>query len=273
MTLMTRSYKDSGFTLLELSIVLVIITLITGSIMAGRSLIHNAELQSIITDVDRFKKAAVLFKTKYKELPGDFPAATGIWGTDSACPAAVNVVPKVATCNGNGDGFIVDANTLTPTGGTSANIYETVRAWQHLANAGLIEGNYSGAIASLTNRQLAGVSTPLSKLNQNTYDIFHVLPGSYTGAYQANYRHIIVYGRVYGVSIDNAPFSPGLSTTDARSIDEKIDDSYPGRGMVLSYTNAIVSTAECATTAISTTAEYYTSKTGLKCALIFLTGF
>lgn len=62
---------ESGFTLLELSIVLVIIALIAGGILAGKELIHIATLRSQIKQVEQFTLAYNLFKGKYKCIPGD----------------------------------------------------------------------------------------------------------------------------------------------------------------------------------------------------------
>lgn len=60
-----------GFTLVELSIVLVIIGLLVGGIMIGKSLIGSSEIRAQISQIETFKTAANSFKLKYGALPGD----------------------------------------------------------------------------------------------------------------------------------------------------------------------------------------------------------
>src|ERR1019366_6843373 len=66
----------AGFTLIEMSIVLVIIGLIVGSVLVGRDLIRAAELRSVISEVEKYKTAVMTFKGKYDCLPGDCANAT-----------------------------------------------------------------------------------------------------------------------------------------------------------------------------------------------------
>ena len=54
-------YAKHGFTLIEMAFVLAIIALVAGGILVGRSLVRDAELRTIITDVDRYKKSIDLF--------------------------------------------------------------------------------------------------------------------------------------------------------------------------------------------------------------------
>ena len=60
-----------GFTLVELSIVLVIIGLLTGGILVGQSLIESAQMSKTVRMIGQFDSALILFKDKYKSLPGD----------------------------------------------------------------------------------------------------------------------------------------------------------------------------------------------------------
>ena len=70
-----------GFTLIELSIVLVIIGLIVGGIVVGRELIKVAELRAILAQKDKFTAAVNTFKIKYNALPGDmFPSTAAKFG-------------------------------------------------------------------------------------------------------------------------------------------------------------------------------------------------
>ncbi len=63
--------KKSGFTLIELSIVLVIIGLIIGGVLVGKDLIKAAEIRSTIGQYEKYKTAVNTFKLKYSGLPGD----------------------------------------------------------------------------------------------------------------------------------------------------------------------------------------------------------
>src|SRR5665213_1351327 len=63
--------KLNGFTLIELSIVLVIIGLIIGGVLTGRDMIHAAQVRKTITQKEKFTAAANAFHNKYNCLPGD----------------------------------------------------------------------------------------------------------------------------------------------------------------------------------------------------------
>src|ERR1700754_5054766 len=99
-----------GFTLVELSIVLVILGLLVGGVLAGQSLIRAAELRSISTDTTQYRTALFSFREKYNALPGDMINATSFWGdratgAESCADGAIaNGTP--GTCNGNGNGMI-----------------------------------------------------------------------------------------------------------------------------------------------------------------------
>ena len=67
----------SAFTLIELSIVLIIIGLLVAGITGGAALINAAKLRSVMTDANANKIAANNFYSQYAALPGDFDKATG----------------------------------------------------------------------------------------------------------------------------------------------------------------------------------------------------
>src|SRR3954468_8091893 len=79
----------NGFTLIELSIVLVIIGLVVGGVLVGRDLMRAAELRAVVSDFDRFQTALYTFQSKYNCLAGD-------------CAYTTRFFPTVL--NGNGDG-------------------------------------------------------------------------------------------------------------------------------------------------------------------------
>ena len=79
----TVSHQRSraGFTLIELSIVLVIIGLVVGGIFVGKELVRASQLNSVLRDLDKYNSAVLTFKDKYGHLPGDIPNATQFWGS------------------------------------------------------------------------------------------------------------------------------------------------------------------------------------------------
>src|SRR5580700_6487564 len=60
-----------GFTLIEMSIVLVIIGLIVGGVLVGQSLINAAAVRAQVSQIEQLKSATMTFKAKYDNLPGD----------------------------------------------------------------------------------------------------------------------------------------------------------------------------------------------------------
>jgi prepilin-type N-terminal cleavage/methylation domain-containing protein len=62
-----------GFTLIELSIVLVVLGLIVGGVLVGQSLVNSARGRAQITQIEQFNTAANAFWAKYGYLPGDIP--------------------------------------------------------------------------------------------------------------------------------------------------------------------------------------------------------
>src|SRR5688572_8582479 len=136
-----------GFSLVELSIVLVILGLLTGGILAGQSLIRAAELRSVTSEFQRYSTALGAFRDKYFAIPGDMTNAVSFWTVAAACPS-VAATAAAGVCNGNGDGQITALATGTCNGTNCGN--EIFGIWEHLAYAGLVEGSYTGAPNSAT---------------------------------------------------------------------------------------------------------------------------
>ena len=75
-----------GFSLVELSIVIVIIGILVGGIAGLQSYIRNAEIKNMLTESKVFISAFNQFQTRYKAPPGDFINASGIWPQCAAAP-------------------------------------------------------------------------------------------------------------------------------------------------------------------------------------------
>jgi hypothetical protein len=309
---------------MEMSIVLVIVGLIIGGVLVGADMIRNAELQQIISDVNRFKSAIKTFKEKYSYYPGDFPEAEEFWGTDTTCPDGntSNFAPRTTTCNGDGNGMVVGPRPISGSdffynspdvigtlGSIPKNYLEALRAWQHLTNAGLLKGSYSGIIAS-GNRYSAGTNVPEGPRGTDGYAFFYSPEIFSTAAFRGPpfvtsdmttvvsawpsvYGHIIEYGQINSVaSVAAGVDMPALTRPEARSIDQKIDDGTPGSGNVLSFsshnnssppTNSVnPNSGNCASVTIPSGGNYEIpgiavygtdNPTAILCALIFITGF
>ncbi len=248
-----------GFSLVELSIVLVILGLLTGGILAGQSLIRAAELRSITTDMARYQTAIQTFRDKYFALPGDMVNATKYWGAANTAGAggecadpANNAGTGTQTCNGNGNGDIIDN--------------EGYRLWQHLANAALMEGSYPGTGASVVTvpTPVIGTNVPRSKISQAGFGVFN-FNGSVVNYDQGLYNYpklLFGYGQFYG--------QPVIKADEAWNIDTKIDDGKPGIGVAQTfhvYPGGATST--CNTTTVAATAEYALTTSAVNCAMAF----
>ena len=127
-----KNNRQAGYTLIELSMVLVIIGLLVAGVLKGSELITQARLRNISSSVESLTLAFHTYQERYRNLPGDDPLALGRW-------------PSTAT-NGNGDRIICGAYH-GGTGGTScgSNALESSLLWQHLRNSGLVSGTGSAA--------------------------------------------------------------------------------------------------------------------------------
>ena len=123
------SHRRSGFTLIELSIVLVIIGLIVGGILVGQDLIHAATIRSQISQIEKYNTAVNSFQIKYDGLPGDLQASQA---------AQFGFGHRVGD-SGRGDG-----NGLLEGGTTgSSNVCGEIEFfWLDLSNAGLISEQF-----------------------------------------------------------------------------------------------------------------------------------
>lgn len=246
---------QSGFSLVELSIVLVILGLLTGGILAGQSLIRAAELRAVSTEYNRYVTAVQTFRDKYFATPGDMANATSFWGAAHATPAtcATTASTTIATCNGDGNGSVV------PT----ANSYEQFRFWQHLANAGLIEGSYSGTGTAFN--VATDMNSPRSRLGNGLwYTITYSSQVSGNAdLLDGSYGSILTAGAAQSGTI---PYGPTMKPEELWNIDTKMDDGRPGTGKVGFYGYGTV--ASCSTAANSATAnpDYRLDSSAIACA-------
>jgi prepilin-type N-terminal cleavage/methylation domain-containing protein len=87
--------RKDGFTLVELSIVLVIIGLLIGGILVGQSMIATSKITAGIKQIQQFDAGVEATKAKYGYMPGDIPALGGNGDGVIDAPLYSNPTPRV----------------------------------------------------------------------------------------------------------------------------------------------------------------------------------
>lgn len=127
--------QQSGFTLVEIAIVLVIIGLLLGGVLKGQELINSAKAKAVISDFRNTATMIAAYQDRFRALPGDDGAVVNRLGNN-----AVLATTPAASARNNGmiDGDW-DSVVLTD---------ESLLIWQHLRLANLIGGNAAAPTAA-----------------------------------------------------------------------------------------------------------------------------
>lgn len=239
-----RPRQSLGFTLVELSIVLVIIGLIIGGVLVGRDLISAATIRAQISQIEKYQTAVNTFRGKYGYLPGDMPD-----------PYATNYgFAQRGSNSGQGDGNgLLEAGgpyaTSSPceAGGGQCEWHqcsgETGLFWMDLSAANLISQAFSSASATthcqpynMTDQSLISLYMPHAKLGANSYVILWSGGVDFTTWSTASDGHN--YFGIFTINAINSPFwegisaAPQLTVAEAYAMDSKTDDGLPLLGRV-----------------------------------------
>jgi len=213
-----------GFTLVELSIVLVIIGLLIGGILAAQSMIETSKINAQIRQFQQYDIAVTQFKNKYNQLPGDSTlfSSTGAAGNNN----------KIIDGGGNYGG---GSSTL---GAPS----EAGNFWRHLSASGSISETWGTATH---NNVRAGIDAPNAKLGikgsliqgmtlQNTGNSFSGQP-ILTAGQNEHYWLLCLNATTVNAGFFCRAGATGdvLTALQALALDTKMDDSVPNTGSVL----------------------------------------
>ncbi len=197
--------SQSGYNLVEISIVLVIVGLLIGGVMVGRSLIRQSEVTSVMQEAQQYQQIVQQFEQQYASLPGDFSGASRLWAT---------------AVDGDGNGQIENMLSNATTNG--AGNEESAKFWSHLylanymANKGIFPANGS---------ELGATTTVESALNGARW----VISGCPVPA-DSRYNMLGLH------TLDMA--QPVLTAGEAITILTKYDDGLFSTGAIRAYNKA-----------------------------------
>jgi prepilin-type N-terminal cleavage/methylation domain-containing protein len=234
---MKNRSQMTGFTLLELSVTLVIVALLAAGILVGRDLIRSAEVRAQISQIEAVNTAVQTFQTRYNCLPGD-------------CKHAVRL--QLGTNGGAGDDgdgndridvlHYVDGMGVPRISWTAP---EMLNFWYHLMRANLLEGDYPGYTSQSNTKP--GVDTPPTKLQgwgriEPWYnDGYNNSPGGLcimdpmqidwgTPIFETSPWHAIALASRCDIFPNTI-----YKASDAYALDSKVDDGKPYTGTVRGY--------------------------------------
>jgi prepilin-type N-terminal cleavage/methylation domain-containing protein len=216
-----RAQKQSGFTLIELSIVLVIIGLIVGGVLVGQDLIKASEIRATVGQVEKYNSAVNTFRTKYNGMPGDLPK------TDAGAFGLFQMSMASTVGFGDGNGLIE--------GGASAALIplgETLVFWRHMSDANLVDGQLGVTGNSLLVAASGATTGAVTTINQSVPDSRTTPTNSFI-AYSVGGLNYYQLTPLSGITANAyTAGTTAITPIQAFNMDSKLDDGLPVSGIV-----------------------------------------
>lgn len=213
--------EQKGFTLVELAIVLVIIGLLIGGILAGRSMVQTAAISATVRDLTQYDTSVGNFDAKFKCLPGDCNKFS----------------------NGNGDRMILDHNATTVVfSGEIGNFWRDLSFSGLKPNSGYAQFSSPGNGTNLNYYQISGQS------GNDQYIPF--IPFDKKMGVMAFYNETAPTGNFYrmgrlstdggGTGYVVSDWQRGFFPSEAIAFDRKMDDGNSRTGDVMADSSGLL---------------------------------
>lgn len=245
-----------GFTLIEMSIVLVIIGLIIGGILKGQELIESSRQKNMISQIDRVKAGITTFVDRFKSYPGDYSRAA----------AVINAQLGV----GNDDGHVGAINADAANLAVGANVLasENMQFFTHLLavdliGGGTVVGTGGTAIACFSGTCATPSPQPAGPWPQTGLSVnYGTHQGTAANPASSKQSHWLILSRWIGNgAFPAASGGAAVSAERAFQLDSKYDDGIAWEGAI----RTLPTVAACGTTA----ATYVAATTTVDCNLAF----
>lgn len=206
-----KNRNNSGFTLVELAIVLVVIALLVAIVAAGKNIIAAGQVRAVVKEAEEIQSSMVRFQEKYSSLPGDMPDAEAQFGCG-------------ATCNGDGNERI-RWNIAIPDG----TFHEGPLAFYHLQRAQMLGGDPLTGTDGLAK---IGENIPASKIANAGWAVVDLEDYAVLVPIFPRVNALFLGGRdeTYKLNV-----SPVIEPKNAFTIDDKLDDGAANTGRIRGY--------------------------------------